>query len=41
MNKDRLNSNCKAQYEKPKIEIVKQIFANSRTTTYDATSHKK
>ena len=41
MNKERLNSNCKAQYEKPRVKVVKPIFRNAFTTTYDATSHKK
>ena len=41
MNKDRLNGNCKLQYSKPKIKIVKPIFSNAFTTSAVATSHKK
>jgi len=37
---EKLLCNGKVKYEKPKYKLVKPIFSNSYTTTYDATSHK-
>jgi len=39
MSKNKLNR--KMAYEKPRVKVVKPIFSNAFTTTYDATSHKK